>query len=146
MKLENQVCTLEQAVSLRMFGVARPERADGLYFNTLPKKEQGEIKMLESRFVDLRQTSAFNASELAKMLPVELDGFFDGVKIGNDMDSEAGVFYTASYESVPANRAGVKSIFVESGQLAHCLAKMLLHLLASNLTTSEEVNARLTAD
>jgi hypothetical protein len=150
MKLQSQVCTLEQAKRLKELGIiqqsyfahfcpcetglkwlSNSESFVGVkaerktYYHTTKKDEESLIEQ--------HIYSAFNVAELGVMLPNELD-----LSDGNYFFTKKGLLHT--YEEV----TGVILKEWQGTELeAIRRAEILIDLLENNLTTPEEVNTRL---
>jgi hypothetical protein len=137
MKIENQVCSLAQAIALQQKGIIQ----DSLFYHlelpeTVYRKESMVIadkRFLESATHKGHYFSAFNVAELGVMLPNELD-----LSNGNYFFTKKGLLHT--YEEV----TGVILKEWQGTELeAIRRAEILIDLLENNLTTPEEVNTRL---
>lgn len=143
MTIENQVTSLEPSKQLRELGV----RQESLFWwatfrnESSPKEQWGNVyseiipedqleDLQERRYLkDLSVCSAFTASELGELLPVEfhnddLEKF--SMRIWKDYDGQWFVVYFNS-------KGGYE--FIEFGTLADAMAKMLIHLLENKLMT-----------
>lgn len=136
MKLENQVCTLEQAKRIKELGVAY----ESIFRYVSDYK--GEFECVLSWGYEWSDypchagsndiISAYTVAELGVMLPnliaieYKLDEFFDN-----------------HFSDLPAKEKELR--FWGAIMSATFLAAMLIYLLENNLTTSEEVNKRLQA-
>lgn len=144
MKLENQVCTRQQAERLHDLGIAG--KALFGYCQVNPgghNHEQSYSAILPAIFElaipDLATTFEFDAwttAELGRMLPETIllsngrEADFKMVKDGN--------YWEARYVS------GYNDTALESAKTeASARAKLLIYLLEVKLTTAAEVNARL---
>jgi hypothetical protein len=127
MKLQSQVCTLEQAKKLNELGV----KQDSLFF-WIDRKDKSRVVFLGmiEDIEKLATYSAFTVAELGVMLPCYYV-----------------VYYTGAYGYCVCRK-------MEEGELqrpllrgnteAEARAAMLIYLLENDLTTAEEVNQRLT--
>jgi hypothetical protein len=128
MKIENQVCSLAQAIALQQKGIIQ----DSLFYHlelpeTVYRKESMVIadkRFLESATHKGHYFSAFNVAELGVMLPNELD-----LSNGNYFFTKKGLLHTYEWQGTELE--------------AIRRAEILIDLLENNLTTPEEVNTRL---
>ena len=132
MKLEDQVCTKEQAKKLKELGVEQK----GLFVHINAKYSSSNILLLENiHSMDLEEErfSAFTVAELGVM--ITSDKIIDWpVGVGYD-NKDWHLFYTKNkYRDID-----------KSKHEAYIRAAMLIYLLENNYTTSEEVNKRLYA-
>lgn len=118
MKLEDQVCTFEQAKRLNELGV---DQAGIFSWVLVPYQDETEYRIkFRSRFNNKR-FSAFTVSELLEM-------------VGSvELEKEPNRWYVRSKELAPASK-----------NIAWGLAETLIYRLENNLITSKEVNKRLT--
>jgi predicted amino acid racemase len=126
MKLQSQVCTLEQAKKLNELGV----KQDSLFY-WIDRKDKSRVVYsgLIEDIEKLTTYSAFTVAELGVMLPCYYV-----------------VYYTVAHGYCVCRK-------MENGELQRPLltgctqakagAAMLIFLLENNLTTAEEVNQRL---
>lgn len=144
MKLENQVCSLEQAKRLKELGI----RQDNEFYWVFDKHVCGEQTKVTYRWdigfedEDFRPNwSAFTVAELGVMLPTHIDE--DKVAI-NMVDYEEGI--RLEMEHQPGQwyycYAGFKVTFAETE--AQSRAALLIHLLESGKITASDCNQRLT--
>lgn len=157
MKIENQVCTLEQSQKLKKLGVM--ERSDNgrlvssLYFgavNIYP--DESIIAVLPSHVAmsneDLENSEflgcAFTVAELGVMLPDDGEGCGDwytnrdaGCYKGDDIDGFSCWHFIDSKS--PVTIEGSKVFPTE----AEARASLLIYLLENNNLTPEEANQRL---
>lgn len=147
MKIENQVCTLEQAKKLKTLGINQDaaylcflENSAGKYIlDTVEGNFNShcidyEISVhpggFEASFIE-QVIAAFTVAELGVMLPSEThtqrtgseDSEYDNWEWVDDGNGNANGLYNTEVEA---------------------RAAMLIYLLENNLTTAEEVNQRLT--
>ncbi|MDF2189306.1 hypothetical protein [Paraflavitalea sp. CAU 1676] len=138
MKIENQVCTLEQAKRLKELGVMQCG-----YFLW---SKTGELKPDDYNNWDpVDPASSFTVAELGAMLPGKFqykdeECFVDSTKYCTDITWLAGIHTTWAHEKPVV----AKKYF--SGQTeAQVRATMLIYLLEKKVITAEEVNKRLEA-
>lgn len=146
MKIQDQVCSREQSVRLYELGVDQTclfhhlqfknksspqEQRDVIHYQIVPM-EYLSYHGSKSYLSDLKSFAAYTVAELGEMLPAGYDtmkvtGYKEGEYywIGYDLDSKD-MFPNGNFQSE-----------------AHCRAAMLIHLLESKLTTTEEANKRL---
>jgi len=122
MKIENQVCTLEQAKRLKELGV---EQVANLYW-----KEDTDKDRLYDPWIGGEKYAAFTVAELGVMI---------GSPIGEKVNSYTTDGATGSYLH------GSHITTTHSEHEAHIRADVLIHLLENNIITAEEVNTRLTS-
>lgn len=143
MKLENQVCTLEQARQLKGFGIIQKGMYSWMY-DTL--NERWDISGLQVEALDIIAKtnkmsrefySAFTVSELATMLPINTS-IMKGQKAFH-----VRVWFGNAIEGVLREQNATKFHHTESVIVAHALADMLIHLNDISQVTPTEVNARL---
>lgn len=135
MKLENQVCTVEQSVLLERLGIA----SDSQFFHV---KIGDKFKVMRYKEFDtcndeIQCHPAFTTAELGVMLPKEVHAkkFDDDVSWGCSVESHLCF-------SIPENEES-KKLFVPYKTEAIAKAQFLIYLLETNLTTAAEVNERL---
>jgi hypothetical protein len=145
MKLEKQVCTLEQAKQLKKLGIAQT----GLWSYFKAQSHAGFcLTDMALRHVwiltgnpydreDILFTSAFSVAELGVMLPQTIK--FCKTQKASIQLSRFNAF-TIYYNR---HSSGSNVCMTESYNEAEARAKMLIHLLESNFITAEEVNQRL---
>mgnify|MGYP000317131226 CR=1 FL=1 len=131
MKIENQVCTLEQAKKLTALGVT----AEPLFWYVIDIDPITPLDIIQkwqhSNFDQCEKYAAFTVAELGVMLPSEThtqrtgseDSEYDNWEWVDDGNGNANGLYNTEVEA---------------------RAAMLIYLLENNLTTAEEVNQRLT--
>jgi len=130
MKLEQQVCTLEQAKKLMALGVT----AEPLYWHVIDIDPLTPMDIIQkwqhSNFDQCEKYPAYTVAELGVMLPSEThtqrtgseDSEYDNWEWVDDGNGNANGLYNTEVEA---------------------RAAMLIYLLENNLTTPEEVNQRL---
>lgn len=134
MKLENQVCTLEQAKKLKELGI---DQETEFYFRMgkiwhfrevtdWPNQEQ-LYDLIQSGAEGERIFAAYTVAELGEMLPI---GFYS-VACADHSD-----WLCDNQNYATANIGASKNE-------AECRAAMLIHLIESKLITVEEINNRL---
>lgn len=132
MKLENQVCTLEQAKRLQQLGVD----GDSInhYYTYPPNNESGYRLTMLLNPKEVNAINAYNCAELGVMLPDEVSTVrrygTKGIALSNSDDYTYWVCeseYSAGYAITEAISK----------------AEQLIYLLENNLTTAAEVNERL---
>lgn len=121
MKLENQVCTLEQAKRLKELGVAQKSLFAYADDNTICAPHYTDMPMSWCMY-----PAAFTVAELGVTLPPETKSF----------DSE-------SFSAWVIMGIDGKLWFLSATE-AECRADLLIQLLESGRITAAEVNARLT--
>jgi hypothetical protein len=158
MKLQDQVCTLEQAKRLKELGV----RQDVSHAAWLRNECHGETEFwcwpVEAQGISnrgyssprngcLEGFSAFTVAELGMMLP-HPDGMFElgGFNHPSDFDPTAkdGKPWYCMWE-YDTDKYGMKRQLFEGATEAEARAAILIYFLEINLIQSEEVNARLCA-
>jgi hypothetical protein len=133
MKLQSQVCTLEQAKRLKELGISQESYLYHYFFDNVPRNVSGVWRLHHEYYGRFEHYSAFNVAELGVMLPNELD-----LSNGNYFFTKKGLLHT--YEEV----TGVILKEWQGTELeAIRRAEILIDLLENNLTTPEEVNTRL---
>ena len=147
MKIENQVCTLEQAKRLVRLGIAQnsiwvyifsPDNIistnNGLYHYGVANEIMSDNNGSE---FDSKSASAFSATELGDILPdlISTDRQYEFVTIKEDD------CWLVRY--VCGNSLLKPLCAVGGGTEAEARANMLIYLLENNYTTAEEVNKRL---
>lgn len=127
MKLENQVCSLEQGERLKELGVIQ----ESVFYHTHSK-----WGVMYKNSIDFKgnPTSAFTVAELGFMLPDMING--SSLVLTKHKREYGASYYNWGGEVSDINMIS-KNSFAES------LAAMLIHLLENNHTTPEEVNQRL---
>jgi hypothetical protein len=158
MKIENQVCLLEQAKRLKELGVAQT----GLFtynqhsYKIAGAAEDGFWSVLMKRTSDSFY-SAFTVAELGVMLPDYLPntGNLEIGKAGTDhFNINRTVnkwWYNVSYWTWETKETRSGDIYLsrkdlhlqQKDTLAQAMGEMLIFLLENNLITAEEVNERL---
>lgn len=162
MKIENQVCSLEQAKRLEELGITSkslfywiPWKAidfDGVFIGQ--ECDKGFVHILNGEVETLGAGEcfpAFTAAELGVMLPEEIDHPHNEhssyyISYGFSDTPEGGIKGRAIcwYEDNDL-APHLETLKITSGETeAQCRAKMLIELLESKLITPEEVNKRLT--
>ena len=128
MKIEQQVCTLEQAKKLMALGVT----AEPLYWHVIDIDPLTPMDIIQkwqhSNFDQCEKYPAYNVSELGVMLP----NYYESHK--GAMDD---TWYCGMLEG------GDGEYFAIEKTESEARAAMLIYLLENNLTTPEEVNQRL---
>lgn len=159
MKLENQVCTLEQAKKLKEMGVS----PDSYFCYSGPKDTfyQGEgappIKLIRTLglygfYSEYNYYSAYTVAELGVMLPMDGDGigeYYTLQDTGFLFNNDASGGDNKGFSIVPAYPESndvdtwpnvCNAVFKTE---AEARAAMLIYLLENNHTTPEGVNERL---
>lgn len=123
MKLQDQVCTLEQAKRLRELGVTQYS-----FFWWI--KEGGNEYLLLHYGMTANRTgfSAYTVAELGEMLPTG----FDTMRTTLTLEKSEWLGYDNDSKYFP----DAKGYQTE----AQCRAAMLIRLIESNLTTIEQIN------
>lgn len=123
MKLESQVCSLELAKRLKELGV----KQESLFNHVeMPWIVRGNETIETRVFIRLNDFSfdysraieywsAFTASELAKMLPVEIEATMLGYMI------KKSDYYEYSYANISES--------FQDASMVNCIAKTLIHLI-----------------
>lgn len=138
MKIENQVCTLEQAKRLQELGVDAEsvyyfspwEYFDGETLFIGQKCDKGFFHCLDGEvetFTAKEVYPAFTVAELGLMLPAGYD----------TMQTTA-----EGWRCYDTNGNDVVKDFIYATE-SECRAAAVIHLLESNLTTVQEVNSKL---
>lgn len=139
MKIENQVCSLEQAKRLKELGIEQ----ENYSFKWM---DEGSIPYLTDKFrgnwsndprmvVDvIGEYRAFTVAELGMMLPEDYSSFHI---------SKSWHFRKAEFGCEHNDNTQPKDV-MQAPTEAQARAEMLIYLLNNNHTTSEEVNNRLT--
>lgn len=139
MKIEQQVCTLDQAKKLKELGVTQESefyfRSENVWHfrevTDWPNQEQLS-DLIESGAEKGLIFSAFTVAELGEMLPPG----YDTMKLTGDYPSEnVWVGYDDRGADFPDHN--------EYKQEAECRAAMLIHLIENNLLKVEDINNRL---
>lgn len=144
MKLQDQVCALEQARLLHKMGIAQ----HGYFFWHLETPHIDKALDLwtiinDQSDVDLYQdVSAFSVAELGAMLPFELlnAACMDTRKVINNSDSSVGIW---KYKHLWMIRTIENTRSINFKTEAEARAAMLIYLLENKLLTAEEANQRL---
>ena len=152
MKIQDQVCSLEQAKKLSELGVNSQSlwyyiRADEYEFALVPDgwvvdDAVPDLRYWESVATCHEQYSAFTVAELGVMLPHDLEEFQLSTWYAPKRK-----LYRSQYR---LNRGSISDEdfpedFAQGTTEAECRASMLIHLLESGKLTPEEVNNRLTS-
>lgn len=159
MKIENQVCTLEQAKRLKELGIRQKSI---FYYHDKIKRIDERIKPNwgNSEFAGVQicnqkslTQSAYTVAELGVMLPDEIphrhtehsDYYY--MQSFSDVLSEgdAGKSVCMWYEDndLDAELEVLNNYYICGKTEAEARAAMLIYMLENNLTTAEEVNNRL---
>lgn len=139
MKIENQVCTLEQAKKLKELGVIQEESQ--FYYRGQNVWHHNEVTDWpnQEQFYDLFGSgaeagqifAAFTVAELGQMLPAGYDTMAGTVTL----TKREWLGYDLYGKYIPSEKAYDTE--------AQCRAAMLIYLIESKLTTPEETNKRL---
>ena len=152
MKIENQVCTLEQAKKLQQLGIEQ---------NTHYWWDEGDnvlYRCIDRSAKDIGCFAAFTVAELGIALP-DYKPSLGNLEIGKcetdhiTMKPIKKSWWNASYwtwenEKCTCGRIHIRktnNYLQQYPTLAQSLAALLIHLLENNLITAEEVNCRLSA-
>lgn len=142
MKIEQQVCTLEQAKRLVEIGLYAPSlfvyfKADnhsGIVLSGMYMRHVWIVTGCAYEASDVNITPAYTVSELGVMLPTL---GFEFVK-SNDGKGKDFFWVSGSYWKIN----GFK---IHDPNEASARARMLIHLLESKIVTPDEINACLTS-
>ena len=147
MKIENQVCTLEQAKKLTALGVT----AEPLFWYVINIDPITPLDIIQkwqhSNFDQCEKYPAFTVAELGVMLPHpsslnEMGGWVHMSEC--DTTSNDGMPWYLLWEyDLDKEGAGYGRHIVSGVNEAEARAAMLIYLLENHLTTPEEVNQRL---
>ncbi len=160
MKLENQVCTIEQAKRLKELGID-----GGSHFYHVPWKasdfegcfigakcDKGfyhDLDGMVETFDAPEYYPAFTVAELGAMLPdqTKTNSNIEFAELFIKYDGEWVVGYDVDMQTEGGYGATVKEAYrVMYGETeAQARAAMLIHLLENNLTTASDCNNRLNA-
>lgn len=152
MKVENQVCTLEQAEKLNMFGVKQIGHFSYKYTEPMATDVKygyagNGFKLFPTDYFNKKDAtyySAFTVAELGVMLPVTLGAAnLDIIQIDVECYKYEKSFGIQLSDYVGAAQRTLH--IVDCNTEAEARAAMLIHLLENNLIKVEEVNQRLTA-
>lgn len=143
MKIEDQVCTLEQAKKLKELGVNQTSHFAWIDEGQLISRDKN-VKELQLLAIATDFTSAFTVAELGVMCRDCISG--------HCANTAANYYATpdeyARYD-LDASVEGIEPLpdplpwYVERDTQAKALADLLIWLLESNLITEEEVSQRL---
>lgn len=147
MKLENQVCTLEQAKRLKELGIIG---ASAFYWadkaNELRSKIEDVGMFNDHAMVILTENikndwcyHAFTVAELGVMMPQEVIIKAQTFYIGSNKSVSGNSFFCSLIERYKTNEL----IEFNCPSEAEARATMLIHLLQNNLTTATDCNNRL---
>jgi hypothetical protein len=129
MKLQSQVCTLEQSKRLKELGIIQESYLYHYFFDNVPRNLSGQWKLHHEYHKNFEHYSAFTVAELGVMLSTT-DNIHWSSRIMTDKISYCHVeLYNdawGAYENEAKGRA-----------------ELLIHLLNNNVLTPEEVNTRL---
>lgn len=134
MKIEEQVCTLEQAKRLMELGITAPAFFCWKYDYTPPIVISGRFKNTgQKHFGFNERPPAYTVAELGEMLP-ENNGidYVYSYKVENAF----GMGKTPWFINPPFSEIEKQNLFTE----AQARAALLIHLLESNLLTADVVN------
>jgi hypothetical protein len=138
MKIENQVCSLEQAIKFKQLGVHQ-----GSFFAYI---SEGELLSKHSPNLDLMAiatdfTAAYTVAELGEMLPdyLVIDSYRMHPRFHKQEQHNSPALWTARY----GKPEDLDIPDFDAKNEAQCRAAMLIHLLESGLTTPTEINNRL---
>jgi hypothetical protein len=123
MKLQSQVCTLEQSKRLKELGIIQESYLYHYFFDNVPRNLSGQWKLHHEYHKNFEHYSAFNVAEL-------------GVMIGRGTRM-AEAHWQWLIDCVNSGCSGTVSYN------AVALAGFIITQLENNLTTPEEVNTRL---
>lgn len=143
MKLENQVCTSTQSIRLKELGVIQKSLfyhhkdfkrpVFGEYYTGKYDKHDMEIQVCNDKE---NAVSAYTVAELGIALPEEVKTTKHFGSKGMDMSDGL----TGEYFSCESQYESTYSLYE-----AKAKASQLIYMLTHNLTTADEVNARLQA-
>lgn len=152
MKLQDQVCTLEQAKRLdTLLGVDNPSAAFYWHFDSGMKWRIVPDGYFDREEEGVEFFAAFSVAELCVMLPGRIDISPDSLDSGHSAFFRIGPQhnnYMTRFHGwcaiYPNSIVGAPHLYKTSGKtLSEGLANLLIHLLERNLTAAAEVNARL---
>ena len=141
MKIENQVCTLEQAKKLKELGVT----AEPLFWYVIDIDPITPLDIIQkwqhSNFDQCEKYSAFTVAELGVMLPdgKTIDPEYTQIVTCRSYSDSS--LYVCFCERVIGDNEPTIEQFGDTE--AEARADMLIYLLENHLTTPEEVNKRL---
>ena len=147
MKLENQVCTLEQAKRLKELGVSRINKDDGesgFYWVS-----DNEVLMFhkDDGFPSSKYIRAFSVAELGVALIIDDDIHFTDGRYNEHLGC-----WESHLEKRNPDTEELETPFLlihearqEAETEAEARADLLIYLIENGITTSEEVNKRLKA-
>jgi hypothetical protein len=140
MKIENQVCTLDQADRLKELGVVQ----ESLFYHT-----HSDWGVMPKNSIDFSgdPSSAFTVAELGVMLPhpdnlSEIGGFLHLSTFDPGADNKPW-YCIWEYDT---DKYGMKRKLIDGNTEAESRAGMLIHLLETATITPAEVNERLKAN
>jgi hypothetical protein len=123
MKLQSQVCTLEQAKRLKELGISQESYLYHYFFDNVPRNVSGVWRLHHEYYGRFEHYSAFNVAEL-------------GVMIGRGTRM-AEAHWQWLIDCVNSGCSGTVAYN------AVALAGFIITQLENNITTPEEVNTRL---
>jgi hypothetical protein len=129
MKIENQVCSLEQAKRLKELGIIQESYLYHYFFNNVPRNLSGQWKLHHEYHKNFEHYSAFNVAELGVMLSTTAWEWASKIMTSDKIPYCHIELYNdawGAYENEAKGRA-----------------ELLIHLLKNNVLTPEEVNTRL---
>lgn len=150
MKLQDQVCTLNQALMLKTLGISQesafyrhPCYDELLMAGRLVTKSGSQYKKVSVKH-DRASSAAFTVAELGVMLPhpdnlSDIGGFVHPSTF--DPSAEEKPWYCIwEYDT---DKYGLKRKLIEGNTEAEVRAAMLIYLIQSNVITPAEVNERI---
>lgn len=145
MKLQDQVCTLEQAKRLKELGVSQHSE---FYFRSKNVWHFSEVTDWpnQEQLSDLIESgaeagiifSAYTVAELGEMLPdyLTVDSYRMHPRFYKQEQNNSPALWTATYGN--SEDKDVPDFYFNNE--AHCRAALLIWLIESNLTTIEQIN------
>ena len=162
MKLENQVCTLEQAKQLSELGISQNSEYHFVDEVHLVNKgwvhSWGYEETWEDRIVEIvendsrekeRIFSAFTVAELGMLLPCFFpsfvqEGHFHCHCQNERVDTFPLISGNTEFDNTPAHILNKELVPFQTGKTeAQARANMLIYLIENNLVTADECNERL---
>ncbi len=150
MKIEDQVCTFEQASLLTSYGVDRRKAYFTWYLPTV-KRNGGKIapqvatfNPFDMRIFKVERLPAFTVAELGLFLPEELLGNITNMRLHQFQYCEKGfiIDYRLYYESVGNENKRIPEKILHAKTEAQVRADMLIYLLENKIVDAEFMNRR----
>lgn len=138
MKIQDQVCTIEQAKRFKELGIAQESL---FYFNWLITGHEHGIpiqfgKIMESEYLsNWQQISAFTVAELGIMLPENVSCFRSDGKF--EINVHKGLY------PMPQIQDGFNYFVVKGDTEAEARAAMLIFLMKERLVSASQINEAL---